>query len=195
MKYLVTLALLFSGVAHAQRATPCNPVTPNSAVCITYSAVTKRTDGSNVTGTMTYRTEQKSGSGAYTTSGTTSALQFYVQNLAPGTYTFRVIALEGTVASDPSNEASRSVVQAPPEATVIQVAQVVIGVDHAPVYSIIAGDRRGEEVIGFVPVGAPCSGNVVFRFRDKSYRRVSCNDVKTWGVQCRNPAAACAKNG
>lgn len=201
---ILLAGLCIAGVAEAQvgatRPTACSPTTPNNAICLEYSAPATYTSGDAIPASvaLTFRIEQRIGtSGAWSTvAASTSSLRHYLQNLTPGTYTYRVYAnCAGCTEGPASNAASRDATAPPPPqpgAPVLTIA-VVIGVDHAPVYSIINGDRRGPEVIGFVPVGAACSGKVVFRFREQSYRRVSCADVKRWAVECRNPAAACAR--
>lgn len=197
----VTLFLCVCGMvaqpAFAQRATPCDPATPNNAICVMWDQVTLNTDGTLVTLPITYRVERQTltPTPTWTTVETVSTLRSYVRNLAPGTYTFRVLAIVDAKESAPSNTASRSVDKPTPQAPVIQVVQVVIGMDHAPVYRITQNGKRDErysDACGYIEVGKECSGPVLFRFREKSFRKVSADDVKAWGVNCSNAAAPCA---
>lgn len=169
MKYLI-LALAFAGVAHAQRVTPCNLATPNNAVCIVYSAPTTNTDGSPIAGPLTYRTERLTGS-TWVPVGTIPDLMHYVTNLPVGTHNFRVVAIDGGRESDPSNTASRDVVQPAPNPPVIQVVQVVIGVDHAPVFTVLANGTRSSTWGGFARVGTACEGPALFTYLGYEWRK------------------------
>lgn len=67
----------------------------------------------------------------------------------------------------------------PPPVTPVVVA-VVPGLNMAPVFGITSTNARGSTVLGFVPVGKPCSGSVVYTYRGKGYRRVANADVLWW---------------
>lgn len=137
---LTIVALCFAGSVHAQaatRATPCSPTTQTNEICITWAAVVTHTDGLPTMFPVTYRVEQQVGSAAFTTVETTSSLKSYVKNLAPGSYTFRVFAIENAIVSDASNTASKSIIQAPPNAPVIVIA-ATIRAGKAPVYRVVA---------------------------------------------------------
>lgn len=157
-------ALAFAGHAEAQtatRVTDCDAATPTNAVCIVHGAITTRTDGLPTVFPVTYRVEQKIGSGTFTTVETTATLKHYVKNLAPGEYTFRVFAIENTLVSDASNTAAKSIVQAPPGAPVIVIA-ATIRADGPPTYRIVytVTPRDGEIVFT-----APASMRSVFAAR------------------------------
>lgn len=118
--------------APTTRVTPCSPTTPNNAVCLSWGAVTTRTDGLPTTFPVTYRVEQQISSGTWTVvNSAVIPTQLYVQNLAPGAYTFRVFAVENAVVSAASNQAGRTVVQTPPSTPVITIA-VLISPDAPP---------------------------------------------------------------
>jgi hypothetical protein len=157
------------------RSTACNAATPNNALCVTWGAVSTATDGAPISG-VTYRIEQRTGStGTWATLATgITASRYLVQNLAPGAYEFRAFANCSTCSSESasSNIAGGTATRIPqvPTAPVITIA-VVISSDRAPVYRVVSG-KRGE-FAGLLPAGAPCSGAVLFRFRNKSYRRVA----------------------
>ncbi len=196
MKTLITLALLTLGIAHAQtHSTPCSTTTPNNALCITATAPTTHEDGTPVVLPITYRFEQQTGA-TWTVLATQASRNFMVQNLAPGTYTFRAFAIVNNLDSRASNTVSRAVTAppSPPNPPAIQVVQVVIGMDHAPVYRITqAGkrDARYADACGFVPVGSECRGNVLFTFRGHGFRLVRDEDVKPWNADCTGGAAPC----
>lgn len=139
MKYLAILALALAGIANAQaRVTPCNAATPTNAVCLTATAPTTNTDGSPITGALTYRWEQRTApSGQWAAIGTQATLQKYVTGLAPGSYEWRAFAINsGGLESGPSNVAGRDATNSPPNAPVIIIA-ATIHADRPPTYRII----------------------------------------------------------
>ena len=70
---------------------------------------------------------------------------------------------------------------------------VVIGLNMTPVFKLTATGKRSSEAAGFVSVGAPCTGNVLFYYRDRGYRRIDHNAVAWWNVvPSQNVAAPCA---
>ncbi len=206
MKHLIPILLLgsllasFVPTAQAQtatRSTPCDPATPNNAVCVFWNPVTTASDGSTITG-VTYRIEQRTGTtGAWATlTATIVNPQFLVRNLAPGAYQFRVFTScaactsESPNGSNIANGTATSVPKVPNEA-VITIA-VVISSDRAPVFRIVTGNKRGE-IFGMVPLGRECTGPVLFRYRNQSYRRVAVNADEVWpkGTSTENLAAPC----
>lgn len=150
-----------SSLAYSQtsgtRSTPCSATTPNNAICITWTHNGKTDDGSaSVTG-VTFRVEQKFGTGAFATVGTgLTANQYYAQNLAVGTYTFRVYANcsnPACVESVASNEASKGATANPiqPSAPVIIIA-ALIREGQPPVYRIIQSvNLKPNEVVFAAP--------------------------------------------
>lgn len=155
---LGALALLaLSAASQAQtRATPCDPATANNAICITGAAVTTGTNGEVLTG-VTYRAEQKSGAGAYSTVATgLTTLQYYAKNLAPGTYTFRVYVSctnVGCVESLPSNAATKDATANPiqPNTPVLIIA-ATIRANAPPTYRIVYTVKpKADEVVFVAP--------------------------------------------
>jgi hypothetical protein len=199
---LTILALCVAGVAQAQRITPCNAATPNNAVCVTGVAPDTFVDGTPIVVALTYRVEQRTGtSGSFATvaSGLTTP-QAYIQNLAPGSYQFRMFAncTICTSESAASNIAGATATPIPkvPQPPVITIAVVISpDINVAPVIRIVdpSGDPQPGSVVGFVPVGRECSGKVVFRYRGDSYRRVAVRQEELWNTtNARNVAAPCA---
>lgn len=194
MKYIVAIALLLAGVAHAQtRITACNPATPNNALCILWTAPTTNTDGTPITSALTYRVEQQAGT-AWTSVATTSAVQHYLTGLAPGTYTFRVLAIAGGRESLPSNTAGRDVPQPTPNPPIeLRVVRVTIW-DGVPVYRIASdGHSLTGTMYGQIPAGRSC-GEFVVRWRNLNWHRVAIRNPESelWATDdASNLAAPC----
>src|SRR4051812_7657815 len=167
MKHLIYAALLLASVANAQtqppgtRATACDPVTPNNALCLTWTLPTTNSDGSAVTLPLVSRVEQQLNGGTWTTAATglTSA-KYYAKNLALGNWVFRVSVnctgsagcTESTATASNAKDSTAPVVQPGPPTNVL-VVQVTISANHAPVYRVVgSADRytRGE-MFGLVP--------------------------------------------
>lgn len=161
MKYVSPLAyiiaaLLLASVAQAQtRVTPCSATTPNNALCITGTHDGKDTNGNAIAG-VTYRIEQRTGTGAYAQVATgLTTLQYYAQNLTPGSYTFRAYANCATCTSESvaSNAATGSATAIPvvPNTPVIIIA-AVIRADGPPTYRIIQSvTLKANEVVFAAP--------------------------------------------
>lgn len=114
-------------------------------------------------------------------------------NLPSGTHCIRAFTQAGSLESAPSAVVVHVVPVAPPNPPVLTVAQVA-GMNDVAVYKFAATtNSRSTAVAGFAPVGVACVGDQVFTYRGQSYRRVSRNDVKWWGVTpSDNVAAPCA---
>lgn len=193
---------IIAGIALAQtpttRVTACDPATPNNALCLDITAPSTNEDGTTTVMPITYRVQQKGpGATVFSTVGTFDTQQVYLKNLAPGTYTFRIFAISRGLESRASAEQSgaATAVPSPPNPPVFRVVQVIISMDHAPVYRLTQAGKRDErysDACGYIEVGKACHGPVAFRFREKSFRRVSAADVKPWGVTCgANVAGPC----
>lgn len=152
---LTIVALCFAGSVHAQaatRVTACSANTPNNAICLTWTHDGKTVDGAAISG-VTFRVDQKLGSGTYATVASSIAnSQYFAQNLAVGTYTFRVFASCSAAAcidSPASNEASKGASANPvqPTAPVLIIA-ATIRADGPPSYRIVytVKPRDGEFV-------------------------------------------------
>lgn len=149
-----TLAFACIEKASAQtRVTPCNQSTPTNAICLTGTAPTTRTDGTPLTGALTYRWEQRlAPSGTFASIGTQATLQKYVTNLANGSYEFRAFAIEaGNGESVASNTAGRDSTVSPPNAPVIIIA-ATIRTGQPPSYRIVyTVTPRADELVFLAP--------------------------------------------
>lgn len=69
---------------------------------------------------------------------------------------------------------------------------VVVGMNMTPVYKFTSTGKRSVEPAGYIPVGAECSGNVLFRYRGFSFRKVVMREEWFWEtVPAANVAAPC----
>lgn len=148
------LLLCLAGIANAQRVTPCSATTQNNELCVTWGAVSTDTNGNAITG-VSYRVEQRAGSGSYSTVANGTDLRYYARNLAPGTYTFRVYAncTACTAESAASNTGSGTASAIPviPSAPVIIIA-ATIRADGPPTYRVIQSvTLRTNEVVFAAP--------------------------------------------
>ena len=193
------------GIAKAQtvppagtRVTPCDAVTPNDAVCITWAAPATMADGMPTVLPLTYRVQQSmTDQTHFADIGTAlTASSLYVKKLAPGTYYFRVYAnctpnCTESGASNIANKATTSaIVQPNPPA--LQVVQVVIGVGVAPIYRAVTPTHLGSTLFGFVPVGREC-GKFVAKWRNRNWYLVTVQPSELWyTTDATNLAAPCA---
>lgn len=175
------------------RPTSCNANTPNNAVCVEFTAPANHIDGMPIVLPITYRVEQRTGSGAWAAAQTVSVTRAYITGLSPGTYSFRVFAIVQDKVSEASNEATRTVELAPPNPPIITIA-VVIRANTAPVYRILSGDRKGADICGFIELEKPCYGEVVFNTRGFDFYRVDWDAVQPFGAGC-GPSAVAAPCG
>lgn len=207
MRPIYKLAIVFAwllcaaGTARAQsptRSTPCDPATPVNAICVTWTPPATMVDGTPTVLALTYRVTRKLGTGTFTTLTSTAVSQYYDKGLAPGTYTYVVYAnCTGCTESAGSNSASKDatapIVQ--PNPPVIQVVQVTISSNHAPVYRVVGDASRYTrgEMFGLVPVGRECKGQALFRYRGKAFYFVDVKPEELWGTtDATRLAAPCA---
>lgn len=168
------LALCCVGVARAQeppgtRPTACHMATPANAACIVWTAPTLNDDGTPIVLALTYRVERQAGTG-WAAVATTSELRHYVTGLAPGTHTFRVVAIAGGRESLPSNTGARDVPQPAPLPPVIQVVRVVVDSNESPVFTVLANGTRSNTFAGLATVGTECTGPELFRYLGVGWR-------------------------
>jgi hypothetical protein len=116
MRYLAALLVLVTFAATAQ--------TPRTAV-ITFTAPTTRTDGSTITGALSYEVWQGLKGGtkakASTVNATSTTINITTGLLGGREYCWHIVAVEAGIASAPSNEACKAFEQSPPNTVTITV--------------------------------------------------------------------------
>lgn len=159
---LLAIGLVWAGVANAApRATPCDPATPDNALCLTGTAPTLNTDGTPITLPLIYRVQQKVGTGSYVDVATgLTSLQYYAKNLVPGDYLFKVFAncvgvvsvvncSESAGTTSPGKTVATPTVT--PQAPVIIIA-ATIRAGQPPIYRVVYTVRpRADEVVFVAP--------------------------------------------
>jgi hypothetical protein len=77
-----------------------------------------------------------------------------------------------------------------PPTNILLTRAVVPGANMAPVFKLTSTGKRSAEAAGFIQVGVPCTGNVMFTYRNDSYRKVDSVRVQWWGVVATDSVAA-----
>lgn len=97
---------------------------------------------------------------------------------------FRVRARTSNAASAWTEEVFKlfPAVTTPPNPPGNVTVAVVVELNMAPVFKLTSTGKRSAEAAGFIPTGLPCSGNVLFYYREKPYRRVNADQVRWWNV-------------
>ncbi len=170
------------------------PAAYAATVNISYTAPTQNTDGTPITGAITYKIYGGVQNQSKVLLTTTSALT-YVHTSAPNgvTYCYDVTANVAAVESAPITgcKAIPAATPNPPTNLTVTVA-VVLGMNMSPVFKLTTTGKRSAEVAGYIRTGHPCTGNVLFYYRDKPYRKVAYDAVQFWNVvPSQNVAAAC----
>lgn len=186
----VGLCLLFAGVSQA------------TTVTISWTNPTAYVDGTALPASDITRTTVVWGASATAMTSSkvvTGAATSTTIDLAPGTWFVSARTTAKGADSALAGTVQHIVVQpAPNPPTGLSVVPVVAGINMSPAFKILPDGTRSQVVSGFVPVGTTCSGPIVFRYRDKPYRKVAHRDVKWWNptlADVRSPppvAAACA---
>lgn len=182
-----------------------------------WTAPTKNADDSALTDLYAFEIFQGTDPANLTSALTVSptAITKTLTGVVRGTYFYGVKALAGTLsasrASALSNVASKTVVPPvlafaadvvvtkpptiPNPPTNVTVAQEQWeGLDQSLAFKLTSSNKRVPEVIGAVPLGTECAGNVVFYFRDQPYRKVPASKVAWWnGIAPANNVAAFCK--
>lgn len=196
------LALCVTGIANAQ--VPCAKVADNKAHAC-WAAPATHIDGSPIVLAITYTVQRQSGTTwVNEPTGTNISTTDWVSPvLAPGTYTYRVFAMVGGQAGEPTTAASKAATTPPnPPGTPagFVIAQVTIEI-VAPAFKVVRehGRTRAGDFVALVPVGRDCSGPVLFRKNGYSFRQVvlTASD-STWqdaGPAPRTAAAPCVRLG
>ena len=162
---------------------------------LAWTAPTLNTDGTAITAPLSYKVYGGVQGSAKAVLATVSALA-YTHSTAPNgvTYCYQVSAVAGGVESALSAEGCKVMPPAvpnPPTNLTITVA-VVAGINMAPVYKVTSTGKRSADPAGFIPVNVGCTGNVLFTYRNQSFRKVDYTQVQFWNVVAsENVAAPC----
>lgn len=140
---LFLLVVILFGISVANAGTATVTITPP----------TTRTDGSTITGALTYQYDLGTCPSLSTVSQTkTTTATSWTFTAPPGTYCARAYAIEtGGGTSGPSNIGTKTIVIAPPNPPVITISGVGLTLRSFP------DGFLHLAVDGTVPIGAPCT--------------------------------------
>lgn len=185
MKYLLVLVSMVVSVVSAQAA--CPKIADNIAhICITPVTLDSAGNPLRTGAAISYTIQRQSGS-TWVTETTITGTDWQSAPLQPGTYSYRLFATADGVAGDISDTKSKTVVSPKPGIPTWVIA-VVIGVDHAPVYTILKDGSRSSTLAGFAPVGSACNGPVLFKYRGREWREPV--EWKAWDTATSTKVAA-----
>jgi hypothetical protein len=147
MRYVLLLAVMLAGNALAQTGTATLSCTPP----------TQYTDGSSITGTITYKFYRGTTAGSQTTASPVQSSCNYVwTGLAAGTHYFSSTATVNGIESARSNVASKTIVFTPNPPTNLTVAA-----DNLVAYGSQQSDERQTTYpVGTVAANTPCDGTM-----------------------------------
>jgi hypothetical protein len=187
LAWVVGLCLLVAGVSQAavRTFTWVHPTTNSDGSALPLSQITRTT---LVWGASeTAMTSSK----VVTGNATTTTL-----DLAPGTWYVAAKVTANGNDSPNSNVVQLVIAQPVPNPPTLSVVPVVAGINMSPAYKMLADGTRSQVIAGFVPVGTACDdGPVVFKYRNRSYRRISAAKVQWWNpplADVRSPPAVAA---
>lgn len=166
---------------------------------LSWTAPTTRTDGSALTGAVTYKvyrgTSAAAVGSATTALATVTAGTTYTDASAPaGTQFYAVSAVDsGGLESAKTAAVSVVIPSAPPSPpTGLSVVAVIAGTNLSPVFRLDDKGRR-QQFAGLIEAGATCTGPVLFTYRGDSYRRIASKDVDVWYSRPTSRVAAACK--
>ncbi len=114
-----------------------------------------------------------------------------IANVAPGTWCVRAFSRNTYGSESAASGVASKVVPVPVPNPPVLAVPVIAGMLQTPVYSV-ASNGKMSTFMGFVDVGSPCSGPVLFSYRGKEFREVPRESVKLWGSTSLRLAAPCA---
>lgn len=161
---------------------------------LSWTAPTTRTDGSALTGAVSYKVYRGASASSLSLLTTVTTVG-YTDTAAPAGTVFYAVSAVDSAGLESAKTAALSVVipVAPPSPpTGLSVVAVIAGTNFSPVYRF---DERGgplERAAGLIEAGATCTGPVLFKRDGYNYRRIAARDVDVWFAN-RNGrlAAAC----
>lgn len=169
---VVGLCLIVAGVAMAEsRAISwTNPTANTNGSALASSQITRTTIYWGASQTAMVNSRPVAGAATSTTI-----------DFAPGTWYVGAKTTANGNESALSNVVQITIAQPTPNPpTGLSVVPVVAGLNMSPVYKVLESGERSQVVAGFVPVGTPCSGPVVFRYRDRGYVEMPASKVTWW---------------
>jgi hypothetical protein len=99
----------------------------------------------------------------------------------------------GALVSALTLPACKAIVISPPNPPTGVTVAINFTINMAPVFKVTSLGKRSPEVAGYVDLGVPCNGNVLFTYRSKSYRNIDPAAVLWWNVvPGTSVAAPCA---
>jgi len=161
---------------------------------LSWTAPTTRTDGSALTGAVSYKVYRGPSAASLTLLTTVTTVGYTDASAPAGTVWYAVSAVDSAGLESVKTAALSVVIPvAPPSPpTGLSVVAVIAGTNFSPVYRF---DERGgplERAAGLIESGATCTGPVLFTRDGHDYRRIAARDVDVWFAN-RNGrlAAAC----
>lgn len=168
----VGLCLLVAGVCQAavRTFTWVHPTTNSDGSTLPLSQITRTTLVWGASETAMTNSKVVTGSATTTT-----------LDLAPGTWYVAAKTTANGNDSPNSNVLQVVIPQPIPNPPTLSVVPVVAGLNMSPAYKILDSGERSQVVAGFVPVGTACDdGPVVFKYRNRSYRKIAASKVTWW---------------
>lgn len=191
-----TVAELLSSTSTTPAPSPPPTTTATGNASIDWTPPLVNEDGTALTDLVSYRIEY--GQTDFSKSVNVAAVvrTYTFTGLAVGQWQARVVAVSGHGESAPTNPVSFAVVATapppPPPAGPVVVA-VVPGLNMSPVFGISVTGTRGSTVLGFVPVGTPCTGSKVYAYRGQDYYHFDSAKASWWASQATTAAAVACK--
>ncbi len=165
---------------------------------VTYTAPTTRVDGTPLAASEITGFEFQCGAG--TTTGVVCAPVTVAGTARTAAMTIALPAAGGTACVEGRTLTAALMsawsvpsckVYSPPGVPGTVTLAVVIGMDHAPVYSVSSSNRLST-LVGFIPTGRQC-GAAVATYRGAAFREVDRAGVLWWGSTSLRVAAPCGE--
>jgi hypothetical protein len=188
---------MYSAIEVTSTAPPPPPTpTVTGEATVSWGVPTQNADGSaftNLAGFRVYRGTSADALDTFVSVGAAARTHTFT-GLPAGTWYFALTTLNTSGEESRKSGTVSTVVTGtppPPPVTPLVVA-VVPGLSMSPVFGITSTGTRSTTVLGFVPVGKPCTGSVVYSYRGLSYRRFTSSDAVWWqSAATTNAAVAC----
>lgn len=171
------------------------PTTTTGNGTINWTPPLLNDDGTALTDLASYRIEYGQTDFGRSVSVPAGVLTYTFNGLAAGQWQARIVTVSGHGESVPSNPVSMSIVATPPPPpppTGPVVVAVVAGLNMSPVFGVTSTGARSSTVLGFAPIGTPCTGTSIYGYRSQAYFHVDPSKVVWWATKATpNAAVAC----